>query len=51
MSSAWIAEVRAPVSILALMRSMPKPGRPIHSRQPMTGSGARVSRRSVQRLQ
>src|SRR5690606_34719460 len=31
---AWSAEVRAPVSILALMRAMPSPGSATHSRQP-----------------
>ena len=32
-----MADVRAPVSILALMASMPKSGKATHSRQPITG--------------
>jgi len=35
-SKACNAEVRAPVSTLALMRGMPSPGSATHSRQPST---------------
>src|SRR5687768_4657965 len=36
MSNAWRAEVRAPVSSLALIQSTPRSGRLTHSRQPAT---------------